>query len=132
MTTSTPHAPEPSGTRLWNPVEGPVFQALKAPSQTVKEEAIEILARCQPPSGPEGSLTGLVVGNVQSGKTSSFTAVAALAKDNGYNLIMLITGSETFLYDQNADRFESDLKAASDSAWHFHRSGLIKKTIYRK
>lgn len=118
------------GGRRWTPAEGAVFKALLSPSDLVKTEAIDILALCLPPDESKGTLTGLVVGNVQSGKTSSFTAVAALAKDNGFNLIVLITGSETFLYDQNADRFEEDLRAASAGAWQFYRSKEIKsKTL---
>ena len=45
--------------------------------------------------------TGLVVGNVQSGKTTSFTTVAALARDNGYRMVIVIAGTSENLFFQN-------------------------------
>src|SRR2546428_9225913 len=51
---------------------------------SVRDEGVGILSRCTPPAAAEGSETGLVVGQVQGGKTMSFTTVTALARDNGY------------------------------------------------
>src|SRR2546425_445852 len=70
------------------------------------EEAASVLGRCQPPSETAGHTTGLVVGYVQSGKTMSFTTVAALARDNGYRLIVVISGTTKPLFGQSADRLE--------------------------
>ena len=48
----------------------------------IMESGLGILARCTPPDeGEDSQETGLVVGYVQSGKTLSFTTVAALACD---------------------------------------------------
>ena len=45
----------------------------------VENETFAILSRCLPPTDEAGRRTGLVVGQVQSGKTLSFTAVAWLS-----------------------------------------------------
>ena len=47
----------------------------------LRDEAIRIFSRCLPTGREVGSETGLVVGYVQSGKTMSFTTVAALARE---------------------------------------------------
>src|SRR5207253_1826440 len=74
----------------WRPAIGPeatgLLDAVGLPAAsraTVLSEAGTILARCVDPRGDEDDNTGLVVGYVQSGKTLSFTTVAALAHDNG-------------------------------------------------
>src|SRR5688572_10435614 len=60
------------------------------PLGQVLTEAQTILGRCVAPTKPAGTDTGLVVGYVQSGKTLSFTTILALARDNGYQLVIVI------------------------------------------
>ena len=73
-------------------------------------EATNILSKCIPPHGPSESTTGLVLGYVQSGKTMSFTTVAALARDNSYPMVIVITGVSNPLLDQSTRRLEQDLR----------------------
>jgi hypothetical protein len=56
-----------------------------------------------------------VLGQVQSGKTLSFTAVAAVARDNGYRLVIVITGTTTTLLDQSVNRLRRDLGLDADN-----------------
>ncbi len=56
------------------------------------------LGQCSPPGA--GPTTGLVIGKIQSGKTSSFLALCALASDNGYRVIVILTGTKNLLRDQ--------------------------------
>jgi len=77
---------------------------------TVLNEALSVLSRCVPPANNAGRDTGLIIGYVQSGKTMSFTAVAALARDNGYRLIIIITGVTRNLFHQSTDRLRADLR----------------------
>lgn len=72
-------------------------------------EAQQILGRCIDPTGIPSQETGLVVGYVQSGKTLSFTAVIALAKDNGFGLVVLLAGTQNHLKGQSEDRLRVDL-----------------------
>ncbi|MHA7987821.1 Z1 domain-containing protein [Rathayibacter sp. CAU 1779] len=53
--------------------------------------------------------TGLALGFVQSGKTTSITALTAVAADNGYQLIVALLGSTNLLLDQNKSRLERSL-----------------------
>lgn len=52
---------------------------------------------------------GLVLGYVQSGKTSSFTAATALAHDNGYDLAIVVAGVNSILSNQTYSRLRKDL-----------------------
>lgn len=79
----------------------------------VQQAASYVLGHSLPPAIP-GSETGLVVGYVQSGKTLSFTAVAALARDNGYQLAIIIAGSSVQLADQSRKRMTEDLRISAD------------------
>ncbi len=84
----------------------------------VVAEACGVLAQCVSPHGEAGSRTGLVCGYVQSGKTASMTAVSALAKDNGYRVVVLIAGVTTNLLAQTRDRVQTQLREASPEwAW---------------
>ena len=72
--------------------------------------ALDIIARCVPPSDEtDRQETGLVVGYVQSGKTLSFTTVAALACDNRFPLVIVLSGTKTNLYNQTVKRLRRDL-----------------------
>ncbi len=76
----------------------------------VMGSARDILARCLPPNDEEdGQETGLVVGYVQSGKTLSFTTLAALACDNRFPLIIVLSGTKKNLYSQTVKRLRRDL-----------------------
>jgi hypothetical protein len=89
----------------------------------VRDEALAVLRACTPPTDPAGSETGLVLGQVQSGKTMSFTTVAALARDNGYPLVIVVTGTSVPLSNQSKTRLERDLRLQTreDRKWqHFH------------
>lgn len=76
----------------------------------VLDESIGILSRCIAPSTTAGSQTGLVIGNVQSGKTLSFTTVSALARDNGFRMVIVITGISLGLFSQSTQRLVNDLQ----------------------
>ncbi len=76
----------------------------------VMGSALDIIARCVPPNDEtDRQETGLVVGYVQSGKTLSFTTVAALACDNRFPLVIVLSGTKTNLYNQTVKRLRRDL-----------------------
>jgi hypothetical protein len=90
--------------------------------ERVQEEAAAILARCVPPVPAAEHSTGLVIGYVQSGKTMSFTTVSAIARDNGFRMVIVITGISTPLFAQSESRLVKDLRlqTRSDRKWqHF-------------
>ena len=118
----------------WQPAEGKTTRTLRGqicPSRitkiewkTIKDEAISVLAKCVAPTVPPKQETGLVVGHVQSGKTLSFTTVAALARDNGYQMIIAIAGTSINLRDQSTKRLEDDLNllTRADRKWQHFKS----------
>ncbi len=68
-----------------------------------EDKAKEILSCCVPRNAMTGSRkVGLVVGKVQSGKTTSFTYLTSLAADNGYKIIIHLLGTTTNLKNDNA------------------------------
>jgi len=94
----------------------------QAGQENLIESTTRIIGQCAPVHGPATTTTGLVIGYVQSGKTMSFTSVAAMAVDNGYPVVIVITGTSNPLYSQSANRLERDLRLDSrlDRKWqHF-------------
>ena len=76
-------------------------------TETIFANAARILSRCPNPSEhKEVAETGIVIGKVQSGKTSNFISVLALAFDNGYKLAIVLGGNTLPLLQQNASRIE--------------------------
>ncbi|MFA5411290.1 MAG: Z1 domain-containing protein [Candidatus Omnitrophota bacterium] len=69
----------------------------------IRESAVSTLGKCASPN-QTGNTTGLVLGQIQSGKTMSFTTVTALARDNGYRVVIVITGISIALLRQSRER----------------------------
>lgn len=106
---------------------GPNINELTSGPKSVLHESLCILGRCLPPSEPAGRETGLVVGYVQSGKTMSFETVIALARDNGYGLVIVLAGTKNTLRSQSEHRLKKDLGLMNGSDhWH-HFSNPTKK-----
>lgn len=120
--------------RLWSPFIGVEAQLVlssvpESERRRVGEEAAGILGQCLPVEGGAESRTGLVVGYIQSGKTLSFTTVAALARDNGFGIVVLVAGSSQLLLDQSRDRLKRDLALDRDDAfdrWMHFRSPTLE------
>lgn len=76
----------------------------------LRNETAHILSFCNKHDDTKAkSVTHLAFGYVQSGKTMSFTALTAMARDNGYRLIVYLAGSAKNLCDQTYDRLRTDL-----------------------
>lgn len=76
----------------------------------LRRETAHIMSYCNPHDAVHNpETTHLVVGYVQSGKTMSFTALSALARDNNYRVIVYLAGTKKNLRNQTADRLEKDL-----------------------
>ena len=76
---------------------------------SVRNDCVAILRKAVPASEPSGSETGLVIGYVQSGKTMSFEAVTALARDNAYQVVIVVAGTSNPLLNQSTERLRRDL-----------------------
>jgi hypothetical protein len=78
------------------------------------ENTTRILERTELLQGAESANCQLVVGEVQSGKTMSFTALVALAHENGFPLVIVLAGTKNQLLSQTRDRLNRDLRADGD------------------
>ena len=96
--------------------------------ETVRNTAASILGHGIAPVDQVGRETGLVVGYVQSGKTMSFEAVATLARDNNFQMVIIIAGTSNPLLDQSTGRVRRDLRLDDPDrarSWvHFQNSDL--------
>ena len=80
------------------------------------------------------TILGLVFGYVQSGKTLSFTTLTALARDNDYQLVIVIAGVSTNLVEQSFNRLEKDLNVNHgwERKWVMLKNPQDKATIKRE
>jgi Z1 domain len=108
----------------WRPQQGAVTSALveridlpPTARTAVVGSAARTLARCGNPDAHDAHAQAhLVVGEVQSGKTLAFTTVMALARDNGYRLVVVIAGTKNNLMEQTIDRLDEDLLGGDGGA----------------
>ena len=125
-------APQLPAGASWQPVVGEEALALLETQlnlstqerDRLRDESVSILARCVAPTAPDAHHSGLVVGSIQSGKTLSFTTVAALARDNGYRVVIVLTGTVKILNSQSVKRLANLLRlgSRSDFAWRLLRN----------
>jgi Z1 domain len=88
---------------------------------SIAEKAVRILEHSvdpivgpseQPTAGPL-STDGLLYGLIQSGKTSIIQVTAAIAADNGFQCIIILTSDIDLLYDQTLERMKLALPGLS-------------------
>lgn len=60
---------------------------------------------------------GLVIGNVQSGKTANMAALMAMAADCGWNMFIILSGTIDNLRQQTQNRLLSDLNCPGNLNW---------------
>ncbi len=81
----------------------------------IVENAAKTLSYCPDPEGTEQcQKTGIVIGKVQSGKTSNFISITALAFDNGYDIVVVLGGTKKPLVTQNRDRIKEYFDATKE------------------
>lgn len=69
----------------------------------------KVMASLRPPGEPEINVKGLVLGYVQSGKTTNFISLMAKAADVGYRLIIVLAGMTDNLRRQTQERIDEQL-----------------------
>ena len=82
--------------------------------KAIVKEAEKVLSLCADPDSNEKT-RGLVMGDVQSGKTSNYLALANLACDYGYKIILILAGMTDSLRIQTQDRVDEGLIGAVSS-----------------
>lgn len=75
--------------------------------RTLDEDTDNILTECGDPTTANGwRIQGLVMGDVQSGKTASYCGLICKAADAGYRFIVLLTGTIEDLRSQSQGRLD--------------------------
>ncbi|MBS4103919.1 Z1 domain-containing protein [Tsukamurella paurometabola] len=77
----------------------------------------QVMEQLNHPKEAAFSSRGLVLGHVQSGKTTNFTAVMAKAADSGYKLFIVLAGIHNSLRRQTQVRLMKDLIEANEPSW---------------
>ncbi|MDJ0395012.1 Z1 domain-containing protein [Rhodococcus sp. G-MC3] len=77
----------------------------------------QVVSLLNHPKEKQFSTRGLVVGHVQSGKTTNFTAVMAKAADRNYKLFIVFAGVHNSLRRQTQLRLVQDLIAPNATKW---------------
>lgn len=85
-------------------------RSLNQSGERILDETFRIMQVCGNPNDQTNNETGIVIGYVQSGKTLSFTTLTALARDNNYQIIIVIAGVSTNLVNQSTQRLADDLR----------------------
>ena len=85
----------------------------------VRDTAAVALSLCPNPDASTQRVTGLALGKIQSGKTLSYTALVALAIDNGYRVTVVLAGTKNPLLAQNYARLCYDLETTRPSVTPF-------------
>ena len=89
----------------------------------VDRASSKIVSRLGPPNAEEISTRGLVLGHVQSGKTTNFSAVMAKAADAGYRLFIVLSGVHNSLRQQTQTRLEQDLMTVQERWFNLTHDG---------
>jgi hypothetical protein len=87
--------------------------------KSLDEASTKVVANLpNPHSTGEFHCRGLVLGYVQSGKTTNFTAVIAKAADAGYRFFVVLSGIHDALRQQTQDRLNAQLWEPHPELWN--------------
>lgn len=108
--------PGPSADGVWTQLkERMIFSGLEAAIDGINSSTSAIVASIAEPYVHSDRRLGLVIGNVQSGKTANFSAVIAKALDEGYRFVLVLSGIHNNLRKQTQERLERDLGLIDDA-----------------
>jgi hypothetical protein len=104
------HGIDRSRWALWQRLESYLLQVDKLPVSVLAEldrSTDRVLERLEAPTRKtQFDRRGLVVGHVQSGKTTHYTALAAKAIDSGYRVVIILAGIHNSLRSQTHERID--------------------------
>lgn len=86
--------------------------------QSVNDASSTVVGHTPKPSRPAWDGKGLVVGYVQSGKTTNFIAVMAKMADVNYRMVIVLSGIHNGLRRQTQERLDDSLTNLNPDFWH--------------
>ena len=87
--------------------------------EQIHSDTNRITSNLGSPSTRQFRRQGLVVGRVQSGKTSNFMGLLAKSGDVGYRMIIVLAGTTNTLRYQTQERLQNDLIGFDDKKWRW-------------
>ncbi len=121
-------------------VDGPFVEAINAKmSDKISLDSIQnivsqstnmMLNFPKPIHGSDCSRVGLMIGKVQSGKTSNFISIIAMAFDNGYDVAIVFGGVTNNLLSQSTERIY-DMFGGKKEDLYIVNSNLLDDDSYR-
>lgn len=87
--------------------------------ENIKKSSFEILQNLSMDTADYGPIKGLVIGNVQSGKTANMAGLMAMAADNGFNYFIILSGVIENLRQQTSTRLYEDMKSSGHGNLHW-------------
>lgn len=109
--------PDFESAHYWPSLRKVLEKSLGAAVESVDATSSRVVASLRPPGEEEFDVRGLVVGYVQSGKTTNFVSLIAKAADVGYRLIIVLAGMTDNLRVQTQERLEEQLLTKTDN-WY--------------
>lgn len=84
---------------------------------SIEQSAHNVVKRISLNTQNSDPIKGLVIGNVQSGKTANMAAVMSMAADHGWNFFIILSGTLENLRLQTKERLEQDLENCGNITW---------------
>ena len=104
---------------FWPAVKERLLQELPEDAvPAIDQASSRILGLLRPAGAQEIRSRGLVLGFVQSGKTTNFMSLISKAADRGYKLFIVLSGTTDNLRHQTQSRIEETLVGAEGANWH--------------
>ena len=85
--------------------------------RAIEESSLKVLNNLSADTRITGPVKGLVVGNVQSGKTANMAGLMALAADHQWNMFIILSGIIDSLRVQTQNRLLQDLNVLGNIRW---------------
>lgn len=85
--------------------------------EELDQASTKVVSLLEHPRTGEFETKGMVLGYVQSGKTTNFTSVIAKAADAGYRLFIVLSGIHDGLRQQTQERLEAQLVHRTPELW---------------
>lgn len=96
----------------------------------INMQSLKIFSLIPKMDGDNVSSTGIMVGKVQSGKTSNFLSLISLAFDNGFDIAIVIGGNKKNLLKQNTDRIKKAFENTKENVY-IVTSNQIRENTYK-
>jgi hypothetical protein len=104
--------------RTWPAVRQQLASVLPTDAlESVDQASSIVVSLLCPPGIPAFATKGLVLGFVQSGKTTNFASVIAKAADAGYRMVVVLSGMHNSLRRQTQERLQGLLHETTENLW---------------